>query len=162
MPKPQSNSDKSPDKMAGQKVTRGHCLCGAIEYAFSGDPLWTAHCHCESCRRATSSAFATYVGVGLNQFQYLKGEPASYQSSPGVARYFCSTCGSPLAFVGDRWPGEIHLYAGSLEKPDAIEPRGHVHVAEQLHWADLHDDLPRFETVAKAGGPIRRGPHKKT
>lgn len=150
-----------PPSHSASKTTRGRCLCRGIEYAFSGEPLWTAHCHCESCRRATSSAFATYVGVALDQFQYLKGEPTGYQSSPGVTRYFCATCGSPLAFVGTRWPGEIHLYAGSLENPDQIEPRGHVHVAEQLHWADLHDELPRFATVAKAGGPIRKGPRQK-
>ena len=151
-----ASADKKP------KTTRGHCLCGAIEYAFSGEPRWVAHCHCESCRRATSSAFATYVGVGLDQFQYLKGEPTAYSSSPGVQRYFCPTCGSPLAFVGNKWPGEIHLYAGSLENPDAIQPRGHVNVAEQLVWADVHDELPRYATFAKDAGPLRRGPKSRT
>jgi hypothetical protein len=152
---PKATSDA---KTNAAKSTRGRCLCGEIEYAFTGKPIWTAHCHCESCRRATSSAFATYVGVALDQFSYLKGEPVAYASSPGVKRYFCARCGSPIAFIGDRWPGEVHLYAGSLIDPASIEPRGHVHVGEQLPWADLHDDLPRFETVGKGNAPLRKGP----
>jgi hypothetical protein len=144
---------------AAEAATRGRCLCQAVEYAFTGSPLWIAHCHCESCRRATSSAFATYVGVKLDQFQYLKGTPTAYESSPGTYRYFCGTCGSPLAFIGKRWKGEVHLYAGSLDQPGAIEPRGHMNVAEQLPWADVHDDLPRYETFKSAGkAPLRQGP----
>ncbi len=60
-------------------TTRGHCLCRAIEYEFEGAPKWVMHCHCESCRRAVSSALATYVGVNIDQFRYLKGTPAIYE-----------------------------------------------------------------------------------
>ena len=81
---------------AGKKpvTTTGRCQCRAIEYQFTGEPKWVMHCHCESCRRAVSSAVATYVGVRLEQFSYLQGDPAIYESSPGVKRYFCATCGS--------------------------------------------------------------------
>ena len=41
------------------------------------------HCHCESCRRAVSSAVATYVGVRLEQFSYLQGEPTVYEFLAG-------------------------------------------------------------------------------
>src|SRR5262245_60362325 len=98
--------------------TTGHCQCGAIEYQFTGEPKWVMHCHCESCRRAVSSAVATYIGVRLEQFSYLKGEPAIYESSPGVKRYFCANCGSPMAYAGARWPGEVHLFHGTLADPE--------------------------------------------
>ena len=75
-------------------TTKGRCQCGAIAYEFEGAPRWVMHCHCENCRRAVSSAVATYLGVRLEQFRYLKGEPTHYESSPGVKRYFCATCGS--------------------------------------------------------------------
>jgi hypothetical protein len=142
--------------------TKGHCLCKDIEYEFEGKPLWTAHCHCESCRRATSSAFATFVGVKLEQFSYLKGGPSFYESSPGVKRYFCGRCGSPLAYIGERFPGEVHLYAGSLADPAGIDPKGHVHAGEELPWADVADELPRYE---RQGGKhkrlLRTGPRRK-
>ena len=78
-------------------TTKGHCQCGAIEYVFEGAPRWVMHCHCESCRRAVSSPLATYIGVRLEQFRYLKGEPIFYESSPGVKRYFCGTCCRPVS-----------------------------------------------------------------
>lgn len=149
----------NPSKSAS--TTKGHCLCRAIAYEFEGAPLWISHCHCETCRRATSSAFATFVGVKLDQFRYLQGDPGIYESSPGVQRFFCLRCGSPMAYVGQRWPGEVHLYAGSLAEPDKIEPHAHVNVAEQLPWSDVHDDLPRFETVGKGAKPVRKGPKRK-
>src|SRR5262249_44002266 len=104
------------------ETTTGRCQCRAIEYQFTGEPKWVMHCHCESCRRAVSSAVATYVGVRLEQFSYLKGEPAIYESSPGVKRYFCATCGSPMAYAGDRWPGEVHLFHGTLADPGQWPP----------------------------------------
>ena len=48
------------------KTTSGHCLCRAIAFSFEGAPNWTLHCHCESCRRATSSPMATWVSVPRN------------------------------------------------------------------------------------------------
>ena len=148
--------------MATKKVTKGHCFCRALEYEFEGDPLWVAHCHCESCRRSTSSAFATYVGVAVEQFRYLKGEPSAHDSSPGVQRFFCGTCGSPMAYHGKQWPGEVHLHAGSLADPAGIEPKGHVHTAEQLPWAEVLDELPRYERTGKGAKPVRKGPKKRS
>lgn len=141
--------------------TKGHCLCGAVEYEFTGKPLWVSHCHCETCRRHTSSAVATFVGVNIDQFSYLKGTPASYQSSPDVWRYFCATCGSPMAYTSDkRHPGEVHLYIGTLENPDQFAPRGHVNSAEQLPWFEVDDELPRYERAGKGAQPVRKGSHK--
>lgn len=143
------------------KLTKGRCLCGAIKFEFEGKPDWVAYCHCESCRRQTSSTVATMMGVKVGQFRYLEGTPASYQSSQGVWRYFCPTCGSPMAYTNDdRWPGEVHLYIGTLEHPEKFVPTTHVYTSEQLPWFDVHDELPRFEKVAKGAKPARHGPKK--
>jgi len=140
-------------------TTKGHCQCRAIEYEFEGAPKWMMHCHCEACRRAVSSPVATYVGVRLEQFHYLKGEPAFYESSPGVKRYFCSRCGSPIAYAGSRWPGEVHLFHGTLADQTQWAPTGHANVAEQLPWFEISDHLPRYEKNAGKGAkPVRKGP----
>lgn len=139
--------------------TRGHCLCRAIAYEFDGDPKWVAYCHCESCRRATSAPVTTYLGVGVDQFRFLQGEPAVYESSPGVRRYFCPRCGSPMAYAADRFPGEVHLHVGTLEQPNEVAPRSHVFAGEQLAWFETADDLRRFEQLNGKGiEPLRVGP----
>jgi len=138
---------------------RGHCLCRSIVYEFEGEPKWVAHCHCESCRRAVSAAVATYLCVGLDQFRYLQGEPAAYNSSPGVWRYFCQRCGSPMAYTADRYPGDVHLHIGTLADPNAFTPSAHVYVGEQLAWFEIADDARRYETLGGKGvAPLRQGP----
>ena len=140
------------------EMTTGRCLCGGIRYAYRGPPKWTAYCHCESCRRATSSPVAVWIGVERDQFSWEKGSPAAYASSPGVVRKFCPTCGSPLSYEGDGWPTEVHILAPSLDDPANVQPRGHVHASEQLHWFEVDDDLLRFATVGgKDTAPLRRG-----
>src|SRR3989441_7337809 len=76
-------------------TTSGHCLCRAIGFSYEGAPNWTLHCHCESCRRATSSPMATWISVPRNAFRFTAGKPTYFASSPGVRRGFCVHCGSP-------------------------------------------------------------------
>jgi hypothetical protein len=133
---------------------RGHCLCGAVQFLATGDPKWVAHCHCESCRRATSAAFTTYAGYDAAAVTWQGEAPSTYQSSAGAARGFCQRCGSPMSFTGERWPGEIHLFLASFEAPASLMPSGHVYVKEQLPWVMLADGLPRFATTRKEGPPL--------
>ncbi len=44
---------------------KGGCLCGAITYEVSSDPINMWNCHCDDCRRATGASFATNVFVNL-------------------------------------------------------------------------------------------------
>jgi hypothetical protein len=141
-------------------TTKGRCQCRAIEYEFTGAPKWVMHCHCESCRRAVSSPVATYVGVLLEQFSYLKGEPTYYESSPGVKRYFCTVCGSPMAYAGAhgrarcisstaRWPIPRN-------GPDRPRPRRRAG-----NWFEVNDHLPRYAATASKGAkPMRKGPKR--
>jgi len=132
-------------------VRSGHCLCGAVRFAARGEPRWVAHCHCESCRRATSSAVATYAGFTAADVEWTGEPPAEFRSSPGVVRRFCRTCGSPLSFEGERWPGEIHLFVPSFDEPEVFRPACHVHVDEQLRWLHVADQLPRYAKTSRDG-----------
>ena len=143
------------------KITTGRCLCGDIRYEYRGPALWVMHCHCDSCRRHTSSPVATFVGVDRAQFRVTAGTPAVYASSSGVRRSFCAHCGSPLAYEAERAPNEIHLYAGTLTDAAGLVPEGHVHAAEQLPWFEILDDLPRWARGRRRGEPpLRRGPRQ--
>lgn len=122
----------------------GHCLCGAVRFTARGAPKWIAHCHCDSCRRATSAPFTTYVGYPAAAVTWTGKAPCAYASSPGVTRQFCPQCGSPMSFAGARWPDEIHLFATSFDAPGDLAPAMHVYVDEQLPWIHLADGLPRI------------------
>src|SRR3546814_18152840 len=112
-------------------TTRGRCLCGEVTYEFDGAENWRAYCHCESCRRNTSSPVTAFFGVSRSAFRFTGKAPAVYASSPGVRRLFCGRCGSPLAYETDRRPQEIDLYALTPEHPEAYRPQAHPHDAQR-------------------------------
>jgi hypothetical protein len=120
----------------------GGCLCGAVRYAAAGTPRWIANCHCASCRRATGAPFATYAGFAAERFAWRSGAPVRFASSPGVTRSFCGRCGSPLAYEGARWPGEVHVLVGSMDRPQDFAPEGDAFVEERLPWLGRGADAP--------------------
>ncbi len=63
-------------------MSRGRCLCGAIEYEYSGEPILVVHCHCESCRRQTASMVATFVIVPKTRFALRVGNRKSSPRRP--------------------------------------------------------------------------------
>jgi hypothetical protein len=144
--------------MSELRATTGRCLCGDIQYEFTGAPDRLFHCHCDSCRRHVSSPVATFVCVLRETFRFTKGTPRTHISSPGVRRSVCPRCGSPIAYEADRIPNEVHLYQGTLSDPAAVRPTAHVHVAEQLDWFEVQDDLPRYAQGMRGVDPIGRGP----
>lgn len=130
-------------------ITRGRCLCRRVTYEYSGPENWRGHCHCESCRRNTSSPFTTFFGVPNEAYRFTGDKPSVYESSPGVRRLFCGTCGSPMAYDSDRFPDEIHFYAATLEDSSGFKPSFHVYCTEQVPWVELADDLPKYQRSSK-------------
>jgi len=125
----------------------GSCACGALRYETKGSPIWSMHCHCESCRRTTGSPMTSWLGMGRGQVTWI-GERSFYKSSPGVTRAFCGACGTPMHYMSTRWPGEVHLYAATLDDPSIYEPTAHVHWAQRTAWLNVQDDLPKHEGAA--------------
>jgi hypothetical protein len=141
-------------------TTTGRCLCGAIHYEYSGEPTLVVHCHCESCRRHTSSPVAIFVLVPRAALRFTGAQPKEFASSPGVWRSFCGECGSPISYRTDRRPDVTDLYAGTLSDPSALAPQCHVHAVEQLPWFEVLDDLPRYPGSRLTDDPIRHGPRQ--
>ena len=127
--------------MSGTRT--GHCLCGAVRFAYDGPENWRGYCHCDSCRRATSSPVTAYMGVPNGKWRWTGAEPARFSSSPGVTWHFCATCGSHVAYQAERYGHEIHFFAALLDDPQEFAPRGHFHYEERLPWLTITDDLPK-------------------
>lgn len=128
-------------------TTRGHCLCTRTSWAFTGQMTWACYCHCDDCRRQCAAPVVAWLGVPLAQFRWTGDAPRTYESSKGVFRHFCGTCGAPIGFEAAHYPGGMHLYAASLEDPAAFTPTFHVNHASKLPWLDLKDDLETFDST---------------
>ncbi len=114
---------------------KGACQCGAIQFVAEGDPKFVSNCHCAACRKATGAAFSTWVGFEKENIRWLGASPTIYQSSKGVERGYCASCGTPLIYAGEKWAGEIHFVIGAFDDPTAFVPRNKVFTEEALDWA---------------------------
>ena len=116
-------------------MTFGRCLCQAIRYEFSGEPTLVVHCHCDSCRRQTGSAMATFVIVPKAALRFTCGQPKEFASSAGVWRSFCGECGSALYYRTDKRPDVVDLYTGTVDDASALTTQGHVHAGATARCA---------------------------
>jgi hypothetical protein len=130
-------------------------MCGDVRYEISGPMLDVVHCHCESCRRQSSAAFATFFNIDKTQLRYTRGTPVPYKSSPGVERTHCGRCGSPISYENAR---EFSIFACSLEDLTLVKPQAHIMVGEMLPWLEFGDDLPCFEKGLHGKPAISHGP----
>jgi hypothetical protein len=122
----------------------GGCRCGAVRYALFGEPAHAALCHCTDCRRSSG---APVVGWALfpRERVSVTGSPASYESSPGVVRQFCATCGTGLFYLNEAtFPGQVDVQTGSLDDPEALPPAVRIQVAEAPAWFERFGALPVF------------------
>ncbi|MCL6708415.1 GFA family protein [Pseudomonas sp. R2.Fl] len=124
---------------------KARCLCGDVRIVCDGEILSSGHCHCESCRRTTSAAVASFFVMRKEDVAISGGSLRSFESSPGVRRSFCGRCGSPVAYEGFKRPDQIDLYVASLEEGYAVEVKEHWFWGERVSWLHVEDDLPKSE-----------------
>jgi hypothetical protein len=128
----------------------GRCLCGAVRYRASADPLRAVNCHCGMCRRVSGVAFLTFVHFPREAFVWTVGEPARYRSSPEAERGFCAECGSTLTMHESVLEDRVQVCLGSLDRAAEVRPDDHVWTTDQLPWLRLDDDRPRFARNSSA------------
>ena len=122
----------------------GSCFCGAVAYrAENVGPA--GHCHCRTCQKTHSSAFATTARAPRAGFAWTKGEDvvAYIESTPGKRRHFCPKCGSHLMA---EWADQdaVILRVASLDTPLPAKPVVHIWTSHQAPFFEFDDGLPRL------------------
>lgn len=128
-------------------TTRGHCFCKKTSWEFTGEATWSCYCHCDDCRRNCAAPVVAWLGVPSKNFRWTGAAPRTLESSKGVYRHFCDTCGTPMAFEAEHYKGGMHLYAATLVHPENFKPEFHVNYKSKLPWLQMTDDLPKYETT---------------
>lgn len=146
--------------MSQDETLSGGCLCGSVRYEVTGQPFAVSHCHCRTCRKHNGGPVVTLAGYKADQVNFSGAQRSFYASSPGVARAFCNTCGTPLTWEGDA--GELgpilEIHISTFDTPDALIPTAHAFYPERIPWFEIADDLPRYAGFAEEGEPLCHGP----
>lgn len=130
---------------------QGSCLCGGVRYTLDTDITELACCHCQQCRKAQGSAFASNAPVPRAAFRLIAGEELlkAYESSPGKHRVFCGRCGSPLWSERAAAPEVIRLRVGSLDTLLHHAPDYHIHTQSKVPWYEIRDGAPQHAADLK-------------
>ncbi len=124
-------------------MSEGGCLCGAVRYRVSGEPVAATLCHCRSCRRASGGVTVAWAVFDQAAFEWTKGEPREFSSSPGIYWRHCASCGSLVGYRRDSRPDHIDITTATLDDPDLFPPTVEIWVGDKIAWEALHPDLPK-------------------
>ena len=126
----------------------GGCLCGAVRYAISAEPLATRACWCRTCQHlgagsATVNVFFPSAAI------VVEGEIKDYASPAAsgnmVEHGFCPKCGTPV-FTQSQARREVKgVRAGTLDDPELGKPQKVLWVSEAPSWAPFDPDVPLVE-----------------
>ena len=126
----------------------GGCLCGAVRYDASADPVFAGHCHCEDCRRASGTGHCSHLGLpepALAVTGEVKFFDKPADSGNNISRGFCPTCGSAVFSRNSGMPGMVFIRASSLDDPEVFRPQMIVYTKRTPSWDRLDPSLPSFE-----------------
>ncbi|HTT75781.1 MAG TPA: GFA family protein [Candidatus Binataceae bacterium] len=126
---------------------KGGCLCGAVRYECSADPVFMGNCHCRDCQQLSGSAYAAAIGVPRSALK-ITGDVKYYESKADsgnmAKRGFCPACGSPLFSLPPFAPDLIVLRAASLDDPSIFKPAVNIYTSSAQPWDLMDPALPKF------------------
>ncbi len=143
------------DKSMRMTPISGTCLCGAITVLVTSIAGPLMFCHCRECRKSAGAPFIAVLPVPVSAFQLDDGGQrlAAYRVTPHKARYFCSTCGSPVYSQRDG-ADTVRVRAGLLNLSADIALGAHIYCADAAAWDEIHDALPRHAGIEPGRAPI--------
>ena len=129
---------------------QGGCVCKAVRYEVSADPLAVMNCHCRACQYASGGGYTTAVVVPPGSLKITKGAPRGYSSKGDsgamVTRYFCADCGSPIYSQPESRPVQV-VKAASMDDPSKLTVMGALYISEAQPWAHIDPDKLQFEKM---------------
>ena len=132
----------------------GQCLCGAVTYQTTAEPVMTGNCHCYDCKKASGSAYAPTLFFPAKDFA-VKGVVKYYESKgssgKAVHRGFCPHCGSQLFGKPAAVPQLIAVRAGSLDNLSQYSPQVDLYTSHGADWDVMDQNLPKFPEMPPQG-----------
>ena len=127
-------------------MIKGSCLCGGVRYEYDAEISELAVCHCNQCKKAQGTPFATNAPIDSGKMKWLSGEDQlkSYYSSKKKRRVFCANCGSPLFSQHTDLPEIIRLRVGTITEGEIPQPNYQIYCESVSSWLVLDKEKPRF------------------
>jgi hypothetical protein len=129
------------------KITGG-CLCRAVRYEASVEPLFSRLCWCRLCQyvAAGNATVNTFFPAEAISFT---GELRDYRSVADsgnvMHRRFCAACGIHVSTASEARPHLLAVRSGTLDDASYVKPVASIWTARAPAWACVDPNLPQFE-----------------
>ncbi len=136
--------------MTGEPFATGRCLCGAVSYTISANPIRMAQCHCKDCQRRSGTGHASNAFFKADDVRIegpVKGFAVTADSGNIVTWHFCPTCGSRIYAENSARPGVIGIAVGSADDHDWFEPQSVLYAKRRPKWDVTSTAIPNFDTM---------------
>jgi hypothetical protein len=131
----------------------GGCLCRAVRYEITAEPIVTRACWCRLCQYLGAGSATVNVCFPSSAVA-VHGEVRDYRSIADsgnvMHRRFCPACGTHLFSEAESRPHLIFVRAGSLDSPEIARPAMTIWTSQAPTWACFDPALP---TVAEQPPP---------
>ena len=132
-------------------MIEGGCRCGAVRYQLALDaPPPSYACHCHQCQRWSGSAFSQNFVVAEAALT-VTGPVEVYEKTTDdrtTTQRVCGICHSRIFNTNTRRPGVAVVRAGTLDRSEELECRGHIFVAYKQSWFVLPEGVPNWPEAA--------------
>jgi hypothetical protein len=130
-------------------IATGGCLCGAIRYEVSAEPIVQVACHCRACQYISGGSPTLALVVPRPALKVTQGAPRTYWSTGDsggrVGRSFCEICGTAV-FSEPPGAGDIAVIkVGSLDDPSAFKVQADIWMKAAQPWHRPHEGAARFD-----------------
>lgn len=123
----------------------GSCLCGSVRYECGELASPIGLCHCRTCQKAHSSAYAPTARADRPNFKWTAGADivSAFESTPGKSRWFCPKCGTHLMA---EWKGQdqVIIRVGSLDTALEEKPVVHIWMSHASPMIEAPPGIPTF------------------
>lgn len=135
----------------------GGCLCGAVRFSVSSEPVRVTFCHCDFCQRSTGSAYAVEPIFSRSDVEITRGATAEYahrssESGKMLAVNFCRDCGTKIYLDFERFPDVRGVYGGTFDDPGwfdrSPQVARHIFLESAQRGTIIPANMPTYEKHA--------------
>ena len=124
----------------------GGCLCKAVRYSISAEPIVTRECWCRVCQylgAGSSAVNACFPSAAVTVVGALTDHRCTADSGNIMHRSFCPACGTPVFSAAESRPHLLFVRVGTLDDPRAAPPDMAIWTASAPRWACIDAALPQ-------------------
>jgi hypothetical protein len=126
----------------------GGCLCKAVRYRITAEPIVTRVCWCRLCQyigAGSATVNTCFPSAAVKLTGTIRDYRSISDSGNVMHRRFCPECGVHLLSEAESRPHLVFVRTGTLDDPNLVEPAMTIWMSAAPHWACFDPALPQVE-----------------